>query len=58
MEESKKGTPDEKIVSKAKVWRFKDRKASAAGASSEDKRAEYHARNQLREAVDLAGGQP
>lgn len=43
---------DESVVHKARAWRQRDREAIAS-PDHEAKRAEYYARQQLREAVDL-----
>lgn len=53
-------TPDEKIVHFAKEWRRHDRQAIAAKPDRDTERAEYRARQQLRQVIDLAGeaGQP
>lgn len=50
--ENHRATPDEKIAHQAKKWRRCD-KAAIADKSDSTKRAEYHARQQLREAVDM-----
>lgn len=45
-------TPEEKVVHAAQVWRDRDKAAIASGCN-QAKRAEYRARQQLREAADL-----
>lgn len=50
--ESRTATPDEKVVHRAKVWRDRDKEATASRCQ-DTKRAEYLARQQLREAVDM-----
>ena len=54
-QETKKATPDEKIAHAAREWRPLD-KAAIANKCDSTKRAEYHARQKLREAVDTLGG--
>lgn len=54
-QESKKGTPDEKIASTAKDWRRCDKQAIANKTDRFAQRAEYQARQKLREVVDQAG---
>jgi hypothetical protein len=51
-QEHNKATPGEKVVHQAKVWRDRD-KAAIANRCDDTKRAEYLARQRLREAVDL-----
>lgn len=51
-QENVRATPDEKVVHRAKVWRDRDREATANRCDA-TRRAEYHARQQLREVVDL-----
>lgn len=53
-----RGTPDEKIASKAKVWRQRDRVAIANKQDSDKQRAEYAARKDLRKAIDESGVHP
>jgi uncharacterized membrane protein len=50
-QENHRATPDEKIAHQAKAWRRFD-KAAIADKCDSARRAEYHARQQLREAVD------
>lgn len=54
-QETKKVTPDERIAHQAKTWRQHDKEASLCKCDR-TKRAEYHARQKLREAVDTLGG--
>jgi hypothetical protein len=51
-QEDRRATPGEKVVQQAKVWRDRD-KAAIANRCDDTKRAEYFARQQLREAVDM-----
>lgn len=51
-------TPDEKIVHHAKNWRSLDKAVIADKDNQEKRRAEFQARQKLRHAIDLAGGQP
>ena len=51
-QENTKATPDERIVHQARVWRRRDQEA-IANSCSRTKRAEYLARQQLREVVDM-----
>jgi len=48
-------TPDEKIVHFAKQWRERDRDAIAAKPDRDKERAEYRARQQLRQVIDQSG---
>jgi hypothetical protein len=57
-QESKKGTPDQRIASTAKVWRQRDQVAIADKTDQDKQRAEYHARKELRKVVDEAGSEP
>jgi len=57
-EESKKGTPDQRIASTAKVWRQRDQVAIADKSDVKKQRAEFAARQQLRQVVDQAGSEP
>jgi len=50
-QENVETTPDETVVRRARIWR--DRDKAAIGGCDRAKRAEYRARQQLREAVDL-----
>ncbi len=54
-QESKKGTPDQKIVHQAQVWRQRDRVAIDHKSDREKQTAEYRARQQLRDVIDMAG---
>jgi hypothetical protein len=45
-------TSHEKVVHRAKAWRDRD-KAAIANRCDDTQRAEYFARQQLREAVDM-----
>lgn len=54
-QESKKGTPDEKIASTAKDWRRVEKQAIADKRNPELQRAEYQLRKQLRKTIDEAG---
>lgn len=56
--QNSRGTPDEKIASKAKVWRQRDRVAIANKQDSDKQRAEYAARKDLRKVIDEAGALP
>jgi len=47
-----KGTPDERVAYQARVWRDRDKEAIANRCTA-TQRAEYLARQQLREVVDL-----
>jgi hypothetical protein len=51
-------TPDEKIVHLAKEWRPLDKAVIADKDNQNKRRAEFQARQKLRHAIDLAGGQP
>jgi hypothetical protein len=51
-QENVRATPDEKVVHRAKAWRDRDKEATA-NRCDDTKRAEYFARQQLREAVDM-----
>lgn len=53
-QENKQATPDEKIAHAAKVWRPLDKDA-IANKCDRTRRAEYHARQQLRRVIDDAG---
>lgn len=57
-QESKKGTPDQKIASKAKVWRYREKVAIANKADVDKQKAEYRALQQLRETIDNCGSEP
>lgn len=52
--ENRKATPDEKIAHQARQWRVCD-KAVTANKNDSTKRAEYKARQKLREAIDTQG---
>lgn len=54
-QESRKATPDEKIAHQARQWRACDKDA-VANRSDITRRAEYQARQKLREAIDTQGG--
>jgi hypothetical protein len=54
-QENRKATPDEKIAHQARNWRKHDREA-ASNRCDNTRRAEYHARQKLREAIDTQGG--
>lgn len=54
-QKSSRGTPAEKIASKAKVWRQRDQVAIANKQDSDKQRAEYAARKDLRKVIDEAG---
>lgn len=59
MEEVTKATPEQKLVHTAKEWRELDKVAIRDKASRAKQKAEYRARQQLRDAVDNTGsGQP
>jgi hypothetical protein len=55
-------TPTERIIKSVFDWRNKDKDAIAAKGDRDAQRAEYRARNEMREAVDVAqrkqGDQP
>lgn len=51
-QEDIRATPAEKVVHRAKAWRDRD-KAVTANRCDATRRAEYFARQQLREAVDM-----
>lgn len=51
-QEKRTPTPNDIVVSKARAWRDRD-KAAISNRCDDTKRAEYHARQQLREAVDM-----
>ena len=53
-DENLKATPDEKIAHQARQWRACDKNA-VANRSDITRRAEYHARQKLREAIDTQG---
>lgn len=55
---SSKGTPDQKIASKAKDWRLHDKVAIADKSNKTKQDAEWMARQVLRKTIDDAGGQP
>jgi hypothetical protein len=57
-QESKKGTPDQRIASTAKVWRFRDQVAIADKRDVNKQRAEFAARQDLRKVIDQAGSEP
>jgi hypothetical protein len=54
MEKSKKGTPDQKIASKARVWRQHDQVAIADKRDQVKQDAEWQARQDLRKTIDEA----
>jgi hypothetical protein len=54
-QENRKATPDEKIAHQARNWRARDKDATV-NRSDKSRRAEYHARQKLREAIDTQGG--
>lgn len=54
MEESKKGTPDQQIAHKAKVWHQHDQQAIADKADRKKQSAEWAARQELRRTIDDA----
>jgi len=54
-QENRKATPDEKIAHQARQWRACDKEA-VAQRSDNTRRAEYRARQKLREAIDTQGG--
>jgi len=54
-QESKKGTPDQRIASTAKVWRHRDQVAIADKRDVNKQRAEFAARQDLRKVIDQAG---
>jgi|GEM_PF-2213156 len=51
-QENRMATPDEKVVHQVEVWRDRDKEAIANPCDA-TKRAEYRARQQLREAADM-----
>jgi len=51
-QEETRATPEEKVAHRARLWRASD-KAAIGSSCSKVKRAEYLARQQLREAVDM-----
>lgn len=53
-QETKKATPDEKIAHQARTWRDCD-KAAIANRNDNTRKAEYHARQKLREVIDTVG---
>ena len=52
-QEHSQATPAEKVAHQAKAWRDRDKEA-IANRCDDTRRAEYLARQRLREAVDLA----
>lgn len=52
--ESTKGTPDQKIAHKAKVWRELEKQHEGDKASRDKQRAEYRARRDLSDTIDSA----
>ena len=54
-QETNKATPDEKIAHQARTWREVDRDAIANKQDPQKQRAEYRARQQLRNVIDNAG---
>lgn len=54
MEQSKKGTPDQAIAHKAKVWRQRDQVAIGDKADRTKQSAEWQARQELRQTIDSA----
>lgn len=52
MQPSSKGTPDQIIAKKAKVWRQHDQDAIANKGDDTKQRAEYHARRDLAKTID------
>lgn len=51
---SSKGTPDQQIAHKAKVWRQHDQVAIADKADRTAQSAEWKARQELRQTIDSA----
>jgi hypothetical protein len=51
-QQNRTATSHERVVHQAKAWRDRD-KAAIADRCDDTRRAEYHARQQLREAVDM-----
>jgi hypothetical protein len=51
-QENRTPTPEDIVVRQARAWRDRD-KAAIANRGDANKRAEYFARQQLREAVDM-----
>lgn len=56
-QKNRKATPDEKIAQAAREWRPLD-KAAIGNPCDQTKKAEYRARQHLREVVDTVGSQP
>ncbi|HAV37436.1 MAG TPA: hypothetical protein DCX52_13970 [Massilia sp.] len=54
-QETNKATPDERIAHQAKTWRSIDKAAVADKKDPQKQRAEYHARQQLRQVIDTVG---
>ena len=54
---NRKATPDEKIAHQAREWRVYDQ-AAIGNKTDEARRAEYNARQKLREVVDTVGKRP
>ena len=52
--ENTNASPDEKIAWWARVWRQADKEAIADRDDEQKKRAEYWARQALRQAIDMA----
>ena len=52
MQETSKGTPDQQIAHKAKVWRQLERQHEADKANRDKQRAEYRARRELSSTID------
>ncbi|MGZ4819353.1 MAG: hypothetical protein ACXVZJ_12045 [Terriglobales bacterium] len=53
-QQNHKATPDEKIAHAAREWRPLD-KAAIANKCDSTRKAEYHARQKLREVIDTVG---
>lgn len=54
-DQPKQPSSDERIARHARAWRRVDKDASANKQDPQKQRAEYRARQQLREAIDTAG---
>jgi hypothetical protein len=54
-QETKQATPEERIAHQAQTWRSIDKEAVANKQDRFKQRAEYRARQQLREVIDTAG---
>jgi hypothetical protein len=54
MEQNRKGTPAQRIEHSARTWRERDKESIADKGDDVKKRAEFLARQKLREVIDTA----